>query len=69
MPDSLLSAHRTGISAPLLTGYLLSLHPSFPLYTSAAGFVLAAACTAALPFEKAEDAGRTGEREEDEADE
>jgi hypothetical protein len=56
---------RTGISAPLLTGYLLTLSPSFPLWMSAGTFGLAGLCCLGLPYERASDADGGGkEREE-----
>ncbi|KZT44614.1 MFS general substrate transporter [Sistotremastrum suecicum HHB10207 ss-3] len=38
-----------GIIAPLLGGWLLMLDPAFPVYASAAAFVLAGICVLALP--------------------
>ncbi|KIR34951.1 membrane transporter [Cryptococcus deuterogattii MMRL2647] len=48
----------TGVIAPVLAGFLLTITPSLPLFTSAAVFCMTAACSMALPFERAEGAGR-----------
>ncbi|OCF33983.1 membrane transporter [Kwoniella heveanensis BCC8398] len=42
----------TGVIAPVLAGFLLSVSPSLPVFTSAAVFCLTAGCSLALPFER-----------------
>ncbi|CED84379.1 Synaptic vesicle transporter SV2 (major facilitator superfamily) [Phaffia rhodozyma] len=44
-----------GIVAPLLTGKLLSIKKSSPMWVSSGVFVVALGCTLLLPFERAED--------------
>ncbi|WVO22829.1 uncharacterized protein IAS62_004172 [Cryptococcus decagattii] len=48
----------TGVIAPVSAGFLLTITPSLPLFTSAAVFCMTAVCSMALPFERAEGAGR-----------
>ena len=40
-----------GIAAPLLTGLLLAISPSLPLWTAAGLFAVAAGCMVALPYD------------------
>ncbi|OWZ53581.1 membrane transporter [Cryptococcus neoformans 125.91] len=48
----------TGVMAPVSAGFLLTLTPSLPVFTSAAIFCMTAACSMALPFERIRGAGR-----------
>lgn len=54
---------RAGIVAPLVTGSLLAISPSIPLWTSAAFFLASVGATVLLPFERAEDVARVPEGE------
>lgn len=44
-------SRAAGIVAPILTGVLLTIEVSLPLYVSAACFFVTAACMWALPYE------------------
>lgn len=46
-----LTFRRAGIASPIVTGILLSISVSLPLYVAAILFVGAAACMIALPYE------------------
>jgi hypothetical protein len=50
---------RAGIVAPLITGSLLAVSPSLPLWTSAGFFLASVGATVLLPFERAEDVERS----------
>ncbi|WVQ75341.1 hypothetical protein IAR50_004960 [Cryptococcus sp. DSM 104548] len=42
----------TGVLAPVSAGFLITVSPSLPVFTSAAIFCMTAACSLALPFER-----------------
>lgn len=46
--------------APVSAGALLSISPSLPVFTSAAIFILTAACSLLLPFERIAEGGKGG---------
>lgn len=45
-------SHSTGIMAPVSAGFLLAITPNLPVFTSAVIFIITAACSLLLPFER-----------------
>jgi hypothetical protein len=46
--------------APVSAGALLGISPSLPVFVSAAVFVVTAACSLLLPFERISEGGKRG---------